>query len=1058
MIPWLLQKIFGTKHEREIKTMRPKIAAINDLEPKMRALSDEDLRGLTFKYKERIDNGESLDALLPEAFATCREAGRRVLNMRHFDVQLIGGMVLHRGAIAEMKTGEGKTLVATLPSYLNALSGKGVHIVTVNDYLATRDAEWMGRIHKFLGLSTGVVVGHQSDREKRAAYRADITYGQNNEFGFDYLRDNMKYSVYDCAQRELNFAIVDEVDSILIDEARTPLIISGQGEASSELYNSITKIIPYLRKDEHYVVDEKAHSAALTDEGIDEAQRRLKIKNLYDPRHIEELHVLQQCLRAHTLYKRDVNYMVTDDGKVVIIDEFTGRVLSGRRWSDGLHQAVEAKEFVRVQEENRTMATITFQNLFRLYKKLGGMTGTAETEAEELHKIYKLDVVQIPTNRPVQRKDYDDLVYKTEREKFRAVVEEIAESCERGQPSLVGTVSVEKSEAIAALLRKRGIKHEVLNAKQHEREAYVVAQAGRKSAVTVATNMAGRGTDIILGGNAEMLAKGEMMLARKDPAAPENAEELEALVERYKGICDTERAEVVAAGGLHIIGTERHESRRIDNQLRGRAGRQGDPGSSRFYLSLEDDLMRIFAGERVQGIMDRLGMEEDVPIEHPWVTRSVENAQRKVEARNFDIRKNVLEYDDVMNQQRKAIYKIRREALEGRYVPEARAEEEERAAPRSWDDATKARVGEVCDAMIRRFATGGEGSPATLADVKEFEADQVEMEVYHYFGSKTDLAKLGKSPVEAHKSLTEQVLSSMQQQRERVLDLIERTIVHDIEAHCPENATRDDWNTDALLARIRERFGIEPRDIEGIGQRDDLAHALYKQAEEVFTGLESSMEPEWALRAFRGLLFDEIDRAWIDHLTNMDHLRDGIGLRGYGQRDPKLEFKKEGFDMFQAMEGSVNHTVLQKLFQTNFKQPEEDVQLMEAAEMRRFQQRQKSMVTQHPDYEPGLGDEALDPPVDAPPVDTTALSAVRVKAPSSRRRGSAPPPAAAPEAVDATPGEEATVTSESLQPVRRSGPKIGRNDACPCGSGKKYKVCHGQPGGEAEDASKTENA
>jgi preprotein translocase subunit SecA len=1059
MIPWLLQKIFGTKHEREIKTMRPKIAAINDLEPKMRALSDDDLRGLTAKYKERIDNGESLDALLPEAFATCREAGRRVLNMRHFDVQLIGGMVLHRGAIAEMKTGEGKTLVATLPSYLNALSGKGVHIVTVNDYLATRDAEWMGRIHKFLGLSTGVVVGHQSDREKRAAYRADITYGQNNEFGFDYLRDNMKYSVYDCAQRELNFAIVDEVDSILIDEARTPLIISGQGEASSELYNSITKIIPYLRKDEHYVVDEKAHSAALTDEGIDEAQRRLKIKNLYDPRHIEELHVLQQCLRAHTLYKRDVNYMVTDDGKVVIIDEFTGRVLSGRRWSDGLHQAVEAKEFVRVQEENRTMATITFQNLFRLYKKLGGMTGTAETEAEELHKIYKLDVVQIPTNRPVQRKDYDDLVYKTEREKFRAVVEEIAESCERGQPSLVGTVSVEKSEAIAALLRKRGIKHEVLNAKQHEREAYVVAQAGRKSAVTVATNMAGRGTDIILGGNAEMLAKGEMMLARKDPAAPENAEELEALVERYKGICDTERAQVVAAGGLHIIGTERHESRRIDNQLRGRAGRQGDPGSSRFYLSLEDDLMRIFAGERVQGIMDRLGMEEDVPIEHPWVTRSVENAQRKVEARNFDIRKNVLEYDDVMNQQRKAIYKIRREALEGRYVPEARVEEEERAAPRSWDDATKARVGEVCDAMIRRFGTGAEGAPATLADVKEFEADQVEMEVYHYFGSKTDIAKLGKKPVEAHKSLTEQVLSSMQQQRERVLDLIERTIVHDIEAHCPENATRDDWNTEALLARVRERFGVEPRDIEGIGQRDDLAHALYAQAEEVFTGLESSMEPEWALRAFRGLLFDEIDRAWIDHLTNMDHLRDGIGLRGYGQRDPKLEFKKEGFDMFQAMEGSVNHSVLQKLFQTNFKQPEEDVQLMEAAEMRRFQQRQKSMVTQHPDYEPGLGDEALEPPVDAPPVDTTALSAVRVKAPSARRRGSAPPPAAAPEAVDAAPLDEgAAIAAESLQPVRRSGPKIGRNDACPCGSGKKYKVCHGQPGAEADDATKTEIA
>ncbi|MEZ4390033.1 MAG: preprotein translocase subunit SecA [Polyangiales bacterium] len=1062
MIPWLLQKIFGTKHEREIKTMRPKIVAINELESKMKALSDDELRALTVKYKERIDNGESLDSLMVEAFATCREAGRRVLNMRHFDVQLIGGMVLHRGAIAEMKTGEGKTLVATLPSYLNALSGKGVHIVTVNDYLASRDAEWMGRIHKFLGLTTGVVVGSQSDREKRAAYRADITYGQNNEFGFDYLRDNMKYSVYDCAQRELNFAIVDEVDSILIDEARTPLIISGQGEASTELYNSITKVVPYLRKDEHYVLDEKAHSVALTDEGIEEAQRRIKIKNLYDPRHIEELHVLQQCLRAHTLYKRDVNYMVTDDGKVVIIDEFTGRVLSGRRWSDGLHQAVEAKEFVRVQEENRTMATITFQNLFRIYKKLAGMTGTAETEAEELHKIYKLDVVQIPTNRPVARKDYDDLVYKTEREKFRAVVEEIAESCERGQPSLVGTVSVEKSEAIAALLRKRGIKHEVLNAKQHEREAYVVAQAGRRSAVTVATNMAGRGTDIILGGNPEMLAKGEMMLARKDPAAPENAEELEELTARYRGICDTERAEVMEAGGLHIIGTERHESRRIDNQLRGRAGRQGDPGSSRFYLSLEDDLMRIFAGERVQSIMDRLGMEEDVPIEHPWVTRSVENAQRKVEARNFDIRKNVLEYDDVMNQQRKAIYKVRREALEGRYEPEARPDDDDRAAPQAWDEATQTRVSEVCDAMIRRFAVGSDTPPATLADVTEIEADQVEMEVYHYFGSKTELTKLAKKPAEAHQSLVKQVLASMQQQRERILDLIERTIVSDIEANCPENATRDDWNTDAVSARFRERFGIDAGDVEAIGNREDLAHSLYTKAEAVFVELEKSMEPEWALRAFRGLLFDEIDRAWIDHLTNMDHLRDGIGLRGYGQRDPKLEFKKEGFDMFQAMEASVNSTVLQKLFQTSFRQPEEDVQLLEAAEMRRFQQRQRSMVTQHPDYDPGLSDEALDPPADAPPVDTSTLSAVRGRAPSSRRRGSSPPAAGAPEAVPSEPPAAdaeaaAAPASEHLQPVRRSGPKIGRNDACPCGSGKKYKVCHGQPGADA-DGSKSDGA
>ena len=575
MIPWLLQKILGTKHERELKKMRPQVAAINDLDSKMRKLSDDELRQNTVKFKERIGNGEHLDKLLPEAFATCREASRRVLNMRHFDVQLIGGMNLHRGSISEMKTGEGKTLVATLPCYLNALEGKGVHVITVNDYLATRDAEWMGRLYKFLGLTVGTVVHSQSDREKKASYRADITYGQNNEFGFDYLRDNMKYSIYDCAQRELNYAIVDEVDSILIDEARTPLIISGQGEASSQLYTDITKVVPYLRKDEHYIVDEKAHSVALTDEGIEEAQVRLKIKNLYDPTYIEELHVLQQCLRAHTLYKRDVNYMVTDDGKVVIIDEFTGRVLPGRRWSDGLHQAVEAKEYVRVQEENRTLATITFQNLFRLYKKLAGMTGTAETEAEEFHKIYKLDVLAIPTNKVIQRKDYDDLVYKTEREKFKAVVEEIADCVERGQPSLVGTVSVEKSEAIASLLRKRGIKHEVLNAKQHEREAYIVAQAGRKSSVTVATNMAGRGTDIILGGNAEMLAKAELRLTNKDPDAPENKEEYEALVERYKERCDKERGGRI--GGVSACRTGRRGRACASRRPPGARACQGRP-------------------------------------------------------------------------------------------------------------------------------------------------------------------------------------------------------------------------------------------------------------------------------------------------------------------------------------------------------------------------------------------------------------------------------------------------------------------------------------------------
>lgn len=1077
MIPWLLQKVFGTKHDRELKKIRPLVGAINDLEPKMRALSDDGLRGLTDKYRERIDNGESLDKLLPEAFATCREAGRRVLNMRHFDVQLIGGITLHRGMIAEMKTGEGKTLVATLPSYLNALEGKGVHIVTVNDYLATRDAEWMGRIHRSLGLTVGTVVNSQSDREKKAAYRCDITYGQNNEYGFDYLRDNMKYSVYDCAQRELNFAIVDEVDSILIDEARTPLIISGQGEASSGLYMQITKVIPYLRKDEHYALDEKAHSVALTDEGIEEAQRRLKIKNLYDPAHLEELHVLQQSLRAHTLYKRDVNYMVADDGKVLIIDEFTGRVLAGRRWSDGLHQAVEAKEFVRVQEENRTMATITFQNLFRLYKKLSGMTGTAETEAEELHKIYKLDVLAIPTNKPVARKDYDDLVYKTEREKFRAVVDEIADAVERGQPSLVGTVSVEKSEAISSLLRKRGIAHEVLNAKQHEREAFIVAQAGRKGSVTVATNMAGRGTDIILGGNPEMLAKAEMLLLREDPTAPESAEKLEVLLEKYKVSCDTERALVTAAGGLHIIGTERHESRRIDNQLRGRAGRQGDPGSSRFYLSLEDDLMRIFAGDRVQSIMDRLGMEEDVPIEHPWVTRSVENAQEKVEARNFDIRKNVLEYDDVMNQQRKAVYKLRRDVLEGHYTREATKEgdnEEERHSvePRALDEATVERVRELTSVMLRQTATArsapktdtegdSEGyrgptsdrAPQSLDEIERFDAERTEMEIYHYFGVRVPLKKFLEDPAAAHEHLASEVCKSVQMQRERLLDLIDAVNAQEVENHCPANATRDDWNLDAISSLFNERFGERPDELEGIGTREDLAAALYQHAEKLYLEREKAIELEFLLRAFRSLMLEEIDRAWIDHLTNMDHLRDGIGLRGYGQRDPKLEFKKEGFEMFTAMMNTVNAGVLQKLFHIEFEQ-EADIERLEREEQRRYDERQRSMVTQH-GGESGIDETSELDLVNALSrlgLDPSQITTVRRSVPAARsRRGataSVPPPASRDAASAATDRAEAPA-AEAIQVVRRAQPRIGRNDPCPCGSGKKYKKCHGAEGAEA---------
>ena len=1045
------------------------VDAVNALESSMAALSDADLRSKTDELRARAVSGNAeLDDLLPEAFAVVREASKRVLGLRPFDVQLIGGAVLHSGQVAEMRTGEGKTLVAVLPAYLNALTGKGVHVVTVNDYLARRDSEWVGQVHKFLGLTVGLVQAGLDEKERKEAYNCDITYVTNSELGFDYLRDNLASAADDLVLRKsgFNFCVIDEVDSILIDEARTPLIISGQGETSTHLYGEVTKVIPYLRRDEHYVVDEKAHSVSLTDEGIDEAQRRLKVKNLYDPAHIEELHILQQCLRASTLYKRDVNYMVSDAGEVLIIDEFTGRVLSGRRWSDGLHQAVEAKEHVRVREENRTMATITFQNLFRLYKKLSGMTGTAETEAEELHKIYKLEVLQIPTNRNIQRKDYDDLVYKTEREKFKAVVEEIADSVERGQPSLVGTVSVEKSEAIASLLRKRGIKHEVLNAKQHEREAFIVAQAGRKGSVTVATNMAGRGTDIILGGNAEMLAKAEMILARKDPTSEEHLGELDVLIAQYKERCEKEREEVVGAGGLHIIGTERHESRRIDNQLRGRAGRQGDPGSSRFYLSLEDDLMRIFAGERVQSIMDRLGMEEDVPIEHPWVTRSVENAQKKVEARNFDQRKNVLEYDDVMNQQRKAVYKLRKEVLLGMYTREVHAEDSDAAptvAAREWDEGTMKRLGEVLDAMMRHFPVpSGARQPSTLDEMEGFDPERLGMEVYHYFGARVDLAKLAGDPKAAHKKLLEEVARSMQMQRERVLDLADEVIARDIEKHAPEKATsREEWNLEAIGSLFFERFGEKAQDLDAVhGGREEIARALYTQAEKIFDAREGDAEPELMLRAFKSLMLEEVDRAWMDHLTNMEHLRDGIGLRSFGQRDPKLEYKKEGFDMFTAMMQSVNAGVLTKLFHIQVRKEEELAQ-MEVQEARRYEERQRRMVASH------AGDSGVDEGSEADLVsalaslglDPSKVQAVRARAPKSRSTGaSVAPTPRAPTAEDALAADSASVVEESapstegLQAVRTRAPKIGRNDNCPCGSGKKYKDCHGAPGTTPNDS------
>ena len=681
MMGGLIKKLFGSKNDRELKRMGAVVARINALEEGIAALSDEQLRGKTLEFRERLAAGETLDQLLPEAFAVVREAGKRVLGMRHFDMQLLGGMVLHSGKIAEMKTGEGKTLVATLPSYLNALTGRGVHVITVNDYLARRDSEWMGGIHRFLGLSVGVIVHGLTDAQRKAAYACDITYGTNNEFGFDYLRDNMKFSLNDYVQREHHFAIVDEVDSILIDEARTPLIISGPSEVSSELYYTVNRIIPMLKKGEviehrdeklgrkvkeytnDYTIDEKAKSATLTEQGVLRVEKLMNVDNLYDPQHIEILHHVNQSLKAHALFKRDVDYVVKD-GEVMIVDEFTGRLMPGRRWSDGLHQAVEAKEGVKIENENQTLATITFQNYFRMYEKLSGMTGTADTEAAEFHQIYKLDVVVIPTNRPMQRQDMADVIYKTEMEKFKAVVEDVEQSHATGQPVLVGTISIEKSELLSEMLRKRGVPHNVLNAKQHEREAEIVAQAGRKGAVTIATNMAGRGTDIILGGNPEMLARREAQ-GQEEPEAA-----FPALLEKYQALCAGEKEQVLEAGGLYICGTERHESRRIDNQLRGRSGRQGDPGKSRFYMSLEDDLLRIFGSHRVAFVMDKLKLPEGEPIEHGMISRAVENAQKKVEGHNFEIRKHLIEYDDVMNKQREVIYTQRREVLGGEGVRE----------------------------------------------------------------------------------------------------------------------------------------------------------------------------------------------------------------------------------------------------------------------------------------------------------------------------------------------------------------------------------------------------
>jgi preprotein translocase subunit SecA len=988
LLSTIAKKVFGTKNARVLKGMRPIVARIGELEPDLKGKTDDELRGKTIEFKQRIANGESLDSVLPEAFAVCREAGRRVMNMRHFDVQLIGGMVLHRGGIAEMKTGEGKTLVATLPIYLNALEGKGVHLVTVNDYLARRDAEWMGRIYKFLGLSVGVIVHGLNDAERQNNYRCDISYGTNSEFGFDYLRDNMKESIERYVQRDLNFAIVDEVDSILIDEARTPLIISGSGEASADLYGKVNVIIPTLRKDIDYTVDEKAHSSMLTDSGVDRVERKLNVGNLYNPENIAWLHHVTQALRAHTLYKRDVNYLI-EEGEVIIVDEFTGRKMPGRRWSDGLHQAVE---------ENQTLATISYQNYFRLYKKLGGMTGTADTEAEEFHKIYKLDVTVIPTNKPMLRKDHHDLVYKNERGKFRAVLAELEDCHSRGQPVLVGTVSVEKSEVVASLLRKKGIPHSVLNAKQHEREAHVVAQAGRKGAITISTNMAGRGTDIILGGNAEFMARAEVdPEAAGQPGAEVDPEKFKIAFAKFKPQCDAERLEVLAAGGLHILGTERHESRRIDNQLRGRAGRQGDPGSSRFFLSLEDDLMRIFGAERITGLMERLGMEEDTPIEHPLINRSIERAQKQVEGHNFDIRKSLLEYDDVMSQQRKTIYALRRQVLEGRYAPmlseaEIKAGKQPEVAQASGKhtiasltEVVRPTLARILDALTQP-QPGPDGTPPAPVPLNPV---QFRSAIYRQFGTYPEVTGIVEDRTATLDHLAGEIAKLLVQQRERILDLAEEVLSELLDSTCPEGTHAEDWDIDALRTGMKERFAFEPTiNTKGLLERAGLAEAMWQELEKVIDAREQEFGLPFFLYFSRHFMLEEIDQRWIEHLRNMEALREGIHLRGYGQKDPKQEYKKEGFAIFGVMMTNISRNVCEKLFHIQVRREESESTAQHLAEAK---QKPRKVI------ESGGG----------------------------------------------TAQPQAAQASEDPQPVRRAEPKVGRNDPCPCGSGKKYKKCHG---------------
>jgi preprotein translocase subunit SecA len=975
IIDTLLAKVIGTQNERELKRIRPLIAEINAKEDQIKALSDEALRLKTPELRDRLGKGETLEDVLPEAFAVVREAGRRTLNMRHFDVQLIGGIVLHRGKIAEMKTGEGKTLVATLPAYLNALEGKGVHVVTVNDYLARRDSEWMGRIYRFLGMSVGVIQHDLNDQERQVAYGCDITYGTNNEFGFDYLRDNMKFDLAHYVQRGHHFAIVDEVDSILIDEARTPLIISGPAEESTDLYYEVDRIIPKLtpgrttrgdvkaedreelEKTGDYIVDEKHKTVTLTETGMAKAEKmlahRLQPGGLYDPANMPLLHHINQALRAHTLFKLDVEYMIKD-GQIVIVDEFTGRLMPGRRWSDGLHQAVEAKEKVKIERENQTLATVTFQNYFRKYGKLSGMTGTADTEAEEFAKIYKLDVMVIPTNRELRRIEEPDTVYRTEREKYDAIVSDILEKQAQGRPVLVGTVSIEKSERLSKLLKLRGIRHVVLNAKYHAQEAEIVAQAGRKATVTIATNMAGRGTDILLGGNAEFMARQQALgdqiaekLAKSEAKFIDDDEFVyfyhldnfyrvpraayDRIFQALKRQTDAEHDEVVAIGGLHIIATERHEARRIDNQLRGRAGRQGDPGSSRFYLSLEDDLMRIFGSDRISGLMQRLGMEEGVPIEHKMVTNAIARAQKQVEAQNFSVRKHLLEYDDVMNKQRESVYALRRELLEGR--------------------------------------------------IKLTEEEAVDT-------------------------------------REYLMTLAEELLDSTAEQYVGADADPEQQDFEGLKTAVSDMFGVDVAELETIPleglKPEEVSDALWPPILTKYERKEALLPTEVLRRVERDIMLQIVDTQWKDHLYSLDHLKEGIGLRGYGQKDPLVEYKKESFALFSAMKDRIEEEMVRYLWRLT----------------------------------PVIGDDGAEQPAPVrqprrpPPLTLSGPSTSTAASPFGAIGGSRGPASAVAE-PPGSPRPARTGGDDTIRQVKRDEPKVGRNDPCPCGSGKKYKKCHG---------------